>query len=301
MKRVLVTGATGFVGRHLLAPLLARGYEVHAVARQAGQANGVVWHEADLLKHAEVTALAEKVKATHLLHAAWYAVHGKYWTAQENVFWVSASLDLLRAFAEQGGTRVLMLGSCAEYDWTIHGDAAWKPDRPCVPATPYGAAKHATARMLLSFAARYGISAAWARLFLLFGEDEHPERLVSSICISLLKEEEARCASGRPVRDFLDSRDAGERAVRILDSDAQGALNLSSGCGVAIADVARHLGNIAGRPDLIALGALPDRPGDPPFMVGDALPLPPLSEAVLWQRLEEIYGWWKIKIKNNNI
>lgn len=297
MKRVLVTGATGFVGRHMLAPLVARGYDVHAVARKAGEATNVTWHEADLLKHAEVTALAEKVKATHLLHSAWYAVHGKYWTAQENAFWVSASLDLLRAFAEHGGQRVLMLGSCAEYDWTLSDDAPWKADRPCIPGTPYGAAKHATSQMLFSFAKRHGLSAAWGRLFLLFGEDEHPERLVSSICLSLLKGDAARCASGKPVRDFMDSRDAGERGAALLDSNAGGAVNLSSGHGVAIADVARYLGKAAGRPELVALGAFPDRPNDPPFMVGDSTPLPALAEPLLWQRLEETYNWWKNSIK----
>ena len=53
-----------------------------------------------------------------LIHLAWYAEHGKYWTSPENVRWVEASLALLRGFAAAGGRRVVMAGTCAEYEWS---------------------------------------------------------------------------------------------------------------------------------------------------------------------------------------
>ena len=98
MKRVLLTGATGFVGRHCLQPLLERGYEVHALTSRpvpTTEQDGVHWHLLDLLAPRPLSL--EQIQPTHLLHLAWYAVPGKYWTSPENVRWVEASLALLRA------------------------------------------------------------------------------------------------------------------------------------------------------------------------------------------------------------
>ncbi len=98
MKRVLVTGANGFIGRQCLPLLLAKGYEVHAVSRQdVGQSSpGVVWHNCNLLESASRGHLVTQVKPEYLLHLAWYAVPGKFWESPENTEWVRASLDLFR-------------------------------------------------------------------------------------------------------------------------------------------------------------------------------------------------------------
>ena len=89
MKRVLVTGASGFIGRQTLAPLVRHGFEVHAVARHASGAtmDGVVWHEADLLGPATAETLVVTVRPTHLLHLAWISEHGRYWQCPENLDW----------------------------------------------------------------------------------------------------------------------------------------------------------------------------------------------------------------------
>jgi nucleoside-diphosphate-sugar epimerase len=81
MKRVLITGASGFVGRQCVPLLLAAGYEVHAVARTTNPEESdtrVRWHTADLLDESQVAELMAQVKPTHLLHLAWYSVPGKF-------------------------------------------------------------------------------------------------------------------------------------------------------------------------------------------------------------------------------
>ena len=85
MKRVLVTGATGFIGRHCLEPLVAREFEVHAVHNvrpvhatgPASADDAVRWHACDLLSVGAAAALISEIAPTHLLHLAWYAVPGK--------------------------------------------------------------------------------------------------------------------------------------------------------------------------------------------------------------------------------
>jgi nucleoside-diphosphate-sugar epimerase len=267
-ERVLLTGAGGFVGRALVGPLLARGFEVHAVGRTTRpDAKGLRWHAADLLHVTVARALLREVRPTHLLHAAWYVEHGRFWTAPENAAWVEASEALAVAFAEAGGRRFLGIGTCAEYaDNAGADDAPWPETRTVAPATPYGRAK---AELAARLARLPGLSLAWARLFLMFGEGENPARLVPSICAALAAGQEARCASGCPVRDFASTRFIGEALAALLASPVEGPVNVASGEGRAIAAVARFLGEAAGRPDLVRLGALPDRPGEVPAMVAD--------------------------------
>ena len=116
--RVLVTGASGFVGRSVLRPLRSRGFKVHGTARGGppAEAEGCIWHRADLLDLQQRRALLRDVAPSHLLHLAWYAVPGRYWTAPENSLWLDASLDLIGL---SHGMRVVMAGTCAEYDWSL--------------------------------------------------------------------------------------------------------------------------------------------------------------------------------------
>ncbi|MGG5818452.1 NAD-dependent epimerase/dehydratase family protein [Falsiroseomonas sp. HW251] len=255
-ERVLLTGATGFVGRAVVAPLRAAGVELHAVSSR----------DADLLDEGAARALLREVKPAIVLHCAWYVAHGTFWTAPENDTWLEASTAFARAFAEQGGRRFVGVGTCAEYaDRDADDDAPWKETRAIAPATPYGRAKAALAARL----AAMPVATAWARLFHMFGEGENPGRLVPSVALALLRGEEARCASGRPVRDFASTRFIGEALAALALSGVTGAANIGSGEGRAIADVVRFLGQASGRPDLIRLGALPDRPNEVPHMVAD--------------------------------
>ena len=109
MKRVLLTGARGFVGRHCLAELSRRGFEVHAVSRCANVASrdpGVIWHQANLLDSRTTYDLVARVQPTELMHLAWITICGEYWESPENLSWVRAGLDLIEAFAQHGGRRV---------------------------------------------------------------------------------------------------------------------------------------------------------------------------------------------------
>lgn len=300
MKRVLLTGASGFIGRHAIQPLLARGYEVHAVGRRSailGVSNEVIWHAADLWVRAEVEAAVMDIQPTHLLHFAWYVTHGKFWAAPENLDWVSASLNLLRAFASAGGQRVVMAGTCAEYDWTT-GDGICRESGTLLrPATLYGTSKHALQLMLSSFAAQQKLSAAWGRIFLLYGPDEAPQRFVASIIRALLSGQPARISHGNQVRDFLHVADVANAFVALLDSDVQGPVNIASGQPVALKNVALMLGDDLNQREQIELGALLAAQNDPPVVVAD---VNRLRDEVNWQPrfnladgLADAVTWWK--------
>ncbi|HET7678637.1 MAG TPA: NAD(P)-dependent oxidoreductase [Xanthobacteraceae bacterium] len=267
--RVLVTGASGFIGRHTLPALTQLGCEVVASARRPGPpAPGVEWIAADLLAPGETKRLGREARADALLHLAWTVEHDKFWTDPANLDWVGASLRLVRAAVEAGTRRVCITGTCFEYDWPSEGDCVERVTA-LRAHTLYDACKASCRQVLEAYAAQTGLSFAWARLFHLYGPHENAGRLVSSIARALVAGTPARTSRGLTIRDFMDIRDVGAALARLVASDVHGPVNIATGKGTPIADIAAILGRLAARPDLTQIGALPDRPDDPPRIVAD--------------------------------
>jgi nucleoside-diphosphate-sugar epimerase len=242
MKRVLVTGAAGYVGRWTLKHLRDAAFELHGVARNARDDPGVTWHRADLLAGGGA-ALIDAVRPTHLLHLAWTTEHGKFWSDPANETWLGASLDLADSFARAGGRRMITIGTCAEYRWT---DAALSEQSVCEPATPYGRAKLALYERVGALAARYGVAHAHARIFFSYGPGEQPGRLVPSVARALRAGESVEIANGAAVRDFIDVRELGRGIAALAASDATGPVNVASGEGVTLRAVAETLARLTG-------------------------------------------------------
>lgn len=296
MKRsVLLTGATGFIGRHAIKPLLEAGFEVHATSRRRpeGGMDGCIFHQADLMDERQHEGLIAQVRPTHLLHFAWYAVPGKYWTSSENLGWVRASIGLLQEFARSGGKRLVIAGTCAEYDWSH--EICVEGETPLAPATLYGKCKHALQEIMSEWSKQVEISSAWGRIFSLYGPHEHPDRFVSSVTSALMRGEEALCGDGSPVRDYLHVVDVATAFVAILQSDVTGAVNIASGKGVAIKDIAGKIGAKTGRPDLLRLGARKATGVEPPTLLAN----PRILAKTGWKPrfdldsgLDDTIAWW---------
>jgi nucleoside-diphosphate-sugar epimerase len=230
-----------------------------------------------------------EVRPTHLLHLAWNAKPGAFWTTPENLDWVAASLRLLRAF---DGERAVFAGTCAEYAWTNETHCV-EGVTEIEPATLYGTAKHA----LHTLVERAGPSAAWGRVFFVFGPHEHPARLVSSVASSLVRGELAETSPGTQIRDFLYSADLADAFVALLDSDVQGAVNLASGDPRPIREIVELLGAAAGRPELLRIGARPSNPSEPAALTAS---VDRLRDEVGWapprtleERVADTVAWWQ--------
>ena len=297
-KRVLVTGATGFIGRNVLAPLLSTGHEVHAVYNDVPLPNTpeIHWHQANLLEVSEIERIVSAVRPTHLLHFAWYAAPGAYWTSPLNQSWQEATKTLLAAFKESGGTRAVCAGTCAEYDWTLAHDT-FSEDSPRKPSTLYGQCKHKTHVWAEEYSKKNSLSLAWGRIFFLFGPNEAPQRLVPSVVNALLKKEPALCSSGEQVRDFLLVDDVAAAFCALLTSSVEGAVNIGSGEATAVKDIIWSIADTLHGRNLVRLGARPTPANEPSRIVAD---ISRLKKEVGWQpqytlqeSLNKTISWWK--------
>lgn len=293
--RVLVTGASGCVGRAAITKLVADGWDVHAASRsEVGAAPAVTWHRSDLLNPETPRALVTAIKPTHLLHLAWYIGPGRWASAPENLGWVRASLALFEAAADAGCRRVVGSGSCLEYDWSFGYCSETRT--PLVPHTLYGACKAATGNLLASYANVRQFSAAWARIFFLYGPHEHPDRLVPSVIRSLLAGTEARVSHGRQIRDYLFANDVGEALVKLLTSDIEGPINVGTGDPIALRDIVQSTARLIGREELVRFGAIPAAATDAPVVVADTKRLADLGwspRTNLEDGLRETIDWWR--------
>ena len=270
MSRVLVTGGSGFVGLPLLGELVGSGEEVHAISTSPAPEPipGVRWHRLDLADGEGVDELVADVSPERLVHLAWYVEHGRFWTAPENVVWVERSLHLLRSFVRAGGRRAVMLGTCAEYDWSALTEPVDEASSAVAPTTLYGVAKDALHRVAAAYACGENVELAWARLFFMYGPREQPGRLVPSVIRSLLNGESVATTSGEQVRDFMHVDDVAGALSALLSSSVVGPVDIASGHGTRVRELVAKIARQIGVPELVRRGELPDRPDEPAVLVG---------------------------------
>lgn len=299
--RVLLTGATGFLGAHVARLLASEGCQVFCLVRpesDLGRLAGVRDHlqfvAGDVLDGPQVTAAVQQAQPELCLHLAWYAEPGVYLHSPRNVEYIGASLHLAARLAEAGCRRLVVAGTVAEYDADYGYLAESTPTRP---VTLYAASKVATQTVLARLAEQVGLAVAWTRIFYIYGPGEHPKRFVPDVVTTLLRGEPTRTTLGEQVRDYLHVADVAAALWAVANSDLAGVVNVGSGAPVTNRQIVQQIGAILERPDLVRFGDLPYRAGDPMFVCADVRRL---REHTGWQPAYDIdsglrhtIDWWR--------
>lgn len=280
--RVLLTGASGFLGRYVLGQLTQRGIDAIVVGRSRPAEHGGDFIQADLLQNDNCSAVVQRASATHLLHLAWYAEHGAYWASPLNLRWLEASVRLVEAFCSAGGQKVVAAGTCAEYDWSC--GYCREDTTPLTPASMYGTAKDATRRLAAAVCSAHQVAFAWGRIFLPYGQGEDSRRLIPSLLEVFQGRRPPFGVNATAYRDFLHAEDVARGFMRLLLSDAEGAYNISSGQPTQIAEVVRLIASTVNGDPSIILDLLSERPDEPEILIGDSRKL----KALRWQAMHAI-------------
>jgi nucleoside-diphosphate-sugar epimerase len=267
--KVLVTGASGYLGRHVLKALEMQGIEtVCAQHRTTFSSRTGEVLSADLLSPDGALELVTHAKATHLLHLAWYVEQGKYWNSPQNFEWVQASIRLVDAFCRQGGKHVVVAGTCAEYDW----DYSFMQEgvTPYNPHTPYGICKNATRQLLQSMCDLHNVRLAWGHVFFPFGMDEAHGRLIPSLIKVFRGQMPAFGVNSESIRGMLPITDAAQAFSQLLQQkEALGVYNICSGIPTKIEEIVTQLAMECNADPAMVLRLPSARLGDPAMLLGD--------------------------------
>lgn len=274
--KVLMTGATGFLGRYVLACLDWHGIDTVVVGRRwIPETSTVRFIESDLIDAPDMPTLVRNASATHLLHLAWYAEHGKFWTSPLNLRWMEATTRLVEAFCDAGGQKVVVAGTCAEYDWSY--GYCREDSTPLNPDTLYGAVKDATRRLVMAICVQHNIPCAWGRIFIPYGTGEADQRLIPSLIDVFRGKRSPFGVNISAYRDFLHASDVAAAFVTLLRQNAQGAYNISSGQPVRLEMLIGELAQLMAVDSAPLLDLAVERPGEPPLLAGENLRLSQLG------------------------
>ena len=240
---VLVTGATGFVGRHLVAALLARGCRVRALARDLDKARQMPWFDAvefcALDVHdpqLDVAALVDGVDA--LAHLAWPGLpnYQALFHLEHNLM---ADYRFIKAVVEAGVSQVLVTGTCFEYG--MQSGPLSESSAP-QPSNPYGLAKHTLHLFLQNLQQELPFTLQWARLFYLHGEGQNPGSLLAALDRAIDSGDASfNMSAGEQLRDFLPIRTAAGYLAAILHQrDFHGVINCASGQAISVRTLVEH-------------------------------------------------------------
>lgn len=296
-KKVLITGATGFIGRNVTNILIKKGYEIHALVHSfQPEQNEIVQHEIDLMDINKVIDFISKYKFENLIHLAWY-VGAKCHIHDLNLDWTIATLNLIKAFKENGGKKFLGAGTISEYEYKY--GYFIEDETPTSPGTLYGEAKNSLYKILSVYCKQNEIDFKWPRIFNLYGPYEKPQRLVPSVICSCLKNEDVKVSDCLNFQDYLHVEDTANAIVTIFESGLQGAVNICSNKPVQLKKIVEIIAQLTDFKGNILWGAIPAA-FDNKIVIGNNAKLKSTGwteKYTLESGLKQTIDWWKKEIE----
>ncbi len=299
-KRILVTGANGFIGAHLCRRLCHEGAEVHAVYRTQRPVDAEdqrLW-QADLAVLDSVKKIIGKVQPEIIFHLASHVkgapgLEHVLPTFQSNL---QSTVNLLTVAAETTRPRVVLTGSLAEPE-AENGEQ--------FPSAPYAAAKWACTGYARMFHALYKLPTVIARVFMVYGPAQIDlTKLVPYVTLSLLQGKSPKITSGDRLVDWIYVSDVVNGFVALAESpNVNGAtVDLGSGSLISIREIVQHLAKVIGNGIEPEFGALPDRPMEPTRTARTADTFARIGwkpEVTLQEGLQRTVDWYRAELERS--
>ena len=250
--KLLLTGASGFIGSAVLPLLLEAGHDLTVLTRPASLP--ALRQKLSSLGFSCVLLPAEPEEWPHAvlpdsyetcLHLAWIATPGVYLTSPENDRFANATLALAQQLFSRGTQHFIGTGTCIEY---APGSVSPCHENytPVGPVSRYGLAKLHTFQGLQSLAESAGVNWSWARIFYPYGVGEHPARTASTFLRTLAASQPLHLKTGGSRKDWIEVSDLAAALVQLIGRGSEGAINIGTGEPTSILDLAllaAHLTN----------------------------------------------------------
>ena len=277
--KILVTGATGFIGSAFSRLALSRGHEIGGMMLPTERppahvpvSDKMIWFQGTLadLPWRGIARFQPDV----CVHFAWVATPGIYLESPENENYLRWSLELARQLRELGMSHFVGVGTCIEYKIT---DAPLSEARtPVDPTTLYSRCKNALRETLEAEAKRAGDTFCWGRVFYPYGVGEHPARLCSALIQKFRRGERLVLKTPHSTKDYIYIEDLAAAILLTVEKQFTGTINWGTGQGISVRQIADAVAAMLGHPELV--GELSPPELDPlGYVVADATRLKKLG------------------------
>jgi len=288
MKKILITGGTGFIGANFVHTFSARGEEVHVLKRKESSIdrigdikNRLFFHDVELSDTVRLEAILKEIKPDHILHFAAYGTHQDVEqdiqkTIETNLL---GTINLLNTCAKIGFSSFINTGSTSEYGRKEH---PMKETDVLEPNNLYGVTKAAGTLYCEQFGKKNDLPIVTMRLFSIFGYRESYNRLIPTLGRAVLLGEELKAISPSTVRDFIFIEDvisAYLKAMDMIDTVKGNIFNIASGEELSIADVVKTAEKVSGKRIKVSYGDFLAKQVEPEHWVGNI------------EKAREMLGW----------
>jgi UDP-glucose 4-epimerase len=287
--RVLITGASGFIGSHLTRRLVAEGAAVHAITsavssvypiRLVDVRSKIELHEANLTDRSAMDAVVAKARPEIVWHLGAFTHVGKSWQRVDECVQtnIQGTVNLLEALDGTGYRRFVYTGTSEIYGDV---DVPFREDAQVMPISPYSVSKYAAERYCRMFRQGRGWPIVMVRPFNAYGPWQTPDRVVPEIIVRGLRRQPLKMTQGRQTREFNFVEDLADGFLRAgITPDIDGeVINLGCGEEVSMRQLAETVLKLLGDPIEPEFGALSDRPTEIWRMYSDS------------SKARELLGW----------
>lgn len=232
-KKVLVTGATGLIGKELITPLLNRGFKIYAIRTKEDPSDNkdVNWVTGNLFDEVFIGDIMKEIKPEYLLNMAW-ATTGDYLSSDINYKFLTAGLNLIRCFKENGGKKAVYAGTCFEYKFK--NEKLKETDELDAMKNNYVFCKNKLHEIVGYYCQNNKIDFGWGRIFYVYGHNEDKTRLTGMVIDKLSHNEEVVITSGPLQKDYMYTKDIAAAFAAFLDSGICGTVNICTGRSISI-------------------------------------------------------------------
>lgn len=236
--KVLVTGATGFIGNYVVQQLLDRGHRVITVARNEKRASTLSWYENAEFVACDIHSSSAELTVEHfgspnaLVHLAWPGLpnYEALFHFEETLL---ADYRFIKSLIEQGLKQVLVTGTCLEYGLQ---QGCLSEDLPTFPTNPYALAKDTLRKFLQSLQKQTPFTLQWLRLFYMHGDGQSPKSLLAQLDSAIDRgDKRFNMSGGEQLRDFLPVEEIAHRIASVAEQvDLDGIYNCCSGTPISV-------------------------------------------------------------------
>lgn len=245
MRNVLITGATGLIGQHTIYPLLKQGFTVYALTINDVNPpiKGVEWIKCNILnaREDELKKIICKIHPTHILSLAWCTT-GNYLNSTLNELFYYSTMLIIRLALKHGCKRVIVAGSCFEYDFTKTKLYSISECATTVSSSEYSYYKLKLGEDVETLCKKYNASFGYARIFYVYGYPS--QKFIVKMIENAIRSKPIELSGAIGKYDYIYSKDVAYALVKFLISGVQGYVNISTGRGVKLKTIANTIINL---------------------------------------------------------